>query len=59
MLTAEWKLEDALKIREEEGEARATRKIINHMHKEGFCIADIVKATKMPEKEIKKILGLK
>jgi len=67
MLTSEWKLEDALKIRAEEGEKRgrikgeqeATHKIVNYMHKEGFRIADIVKATRLPEKDIKKILGVK
>ena len=71
MLTSEWKLEDAVKIWAEEGEKRGRikgklegeqetiRKIVNYMHKEGFCIADIVKATKQPEKDVKKILGLK
>ncbi|GBU20160.1 hypothetical protein R80B4_00035 [Fibrobacteres bacterium R8-0-B4] len=58
MLTTEWKLEDAIKIREEEAEKRAERKFIKHMYQEGFSVADILKATGLPEKDIKKILGL-
>jgi len=59
MLTSEWKLEDAIKIRCEETEARTTRKIVNHMHKEGYSVAEILKITGLPEKGVKKALGMK
>ncbi|MDR2591434.1 MAG: hypothetical protein LBC59_01335 [Chitinispirillales bacterium] len=71
MLTAEWKLEDALKIREEEGEKRGrikgklegeqetTHKFVKQMYKGGFTVKQIVKVTELPEKDVKKILGLK
>jgi len=70
MLTTEWNLEDALRVRGEEaerrgekrgrleGEQEATRKFVNQMYKGGFSIADIVKATEFPEQEVKNILGL-
>ena len=82
MLTTEWNLEDALRVRGEEaerrgekrgrlegrlegklegkleGEQEATRKFIKQMYQGGFSIADIVKATKLQEQEIKDILGL-
>ena len=67
MLTSEWKLEDALKVREEEGEVRgrikgeqeATNKFVHQMYKGGFTVKQIVKGFGLPEKDIKKILGLK
>jgi len=59
MLTAEWRLEDAVKVWTEEGEARATRKFIKQMYQGGYSVAEILKVTELPEKDVKKILGLK
>jgi len=59
MLTAEWKLEDALKIRGEEERLEGQRDFIKNMYQGGFTIAEIVRASGFPEKEVKKILGLK
>jgi len=59
MLTSEWKLEDALKIREEEGEARATRKFVKKMYQGGFTVKQIVKGFGLPEEDVKEILEVK
>ena len=71
MLTSEWKLEDALKIRAEEGEKRGrikgklegeqetTRKFVKQMYQGGFTVEQIVKLFGLPEKDVKKILGMK
>ena len=67
MLTSEWKLEDALKIRAEEGEKRGrikgeqetTRKFVQQMYQGGFTVEQIVKLFGLPEKDVKKILGMK
>ena len=59
MLTAEWKLEDAVKVWTEEGRLRGQRDFIKNMYKGGFAVAEIVRASGFPEKDVKKILGLK
>ena len=59
MLTAEWKLEDAVKVSRMEGRFEGQRDIIKNMYKGGFTVKQILKVTELPEKDIKKILGLK
>jgi hypothetical protein len=59
MLTAEWKLEDAIKIRCEETEARTTRKFVKKMYQGGFTVKQIVKLFGLPEKDVKEILEVK
>jgi DNA-binding NarL/FixJ family response regulator len=39
-------------------ELKARREIVKNMYKEGFDVADIIKATKFSEKDVKDILGL-
>jgi predicted transposase YdaD len=40
-----------------EGMAEERRKIVEHIRKEGFSVADIVRVTKLTEKEVNEILG--
>jgi len=59
MLTAEWKLEDAVKVWTEEGRLRGQRDFIKKMYQGGFTVTEIVRASGFTEKDVKKILGLK
>jgi predicted transposase/invertase (TIGR01784 family) len=47
-----------LRMAEERGIAKNNAEIVKHMHSEGFSIPDIVRATKLSEKEVRDILGL-
>jgi predicted transposase/invertase (TIGR01784 family) len=51
-----------LQLAEDKGIAKGQQKrnadIVKHMHSEGFSLADIVRATKLSEKEVNDILGL-
>jgi len=59
MLTAEWKLEDALKIRGEEAEKRgeviAAEKIARAMKEEGADVNFIAKVTNLPIDTIQRL----
>jgi predicted transposase/invertase (TIGR01784 family) len=51
-------LQMAINKGREEGREEGHADIVKHMHSEGFSIADIIRATKLTEKEIRDILGL-
>ncbi len=59
MLTAEWKLEDALRIRGEEAEKRgeeiAAEKIARAMKEEGADVNFIAKVTNLPIDTIQRL----
>ena len=58
MITAEWNMEDALKVRGEETRQETRQEIVRHMHSESFDIETIVRATEFTVDEVKKILNL-
>jgi len=66
MLTGEWKLDDALMVREMEGEVRgrlegrleARREFVNQMFQGGYSVAEIMKVTGLSEKDVNNIVGL-